>query len=55
MREALPGSSGHSATPRSARFGRGSGPWSWAEGGWEIEQSVELARRLALLDVDLVD
>jgi len=27
----------------------------WTEGGWEIEQSVELARRLALLDVDLVD
>ena len=23
----------------------------WADGGWEIEQSVELARRLALLDV----
>jgi 2,4-dienoyl-CoA reductase-like NADH-dependent reductase (Old Yellow Enzyme family) len=27
----------------------------WAEGGWDIEQSVELARRLARLDVDLID
>lgn len=27
----------------------------WAEGGWDIEQSVELARRLAGLDVDLID
>jgi 2,4-dienoyl-CoA reductase-like NADH-dependent reductase (Old Yellow Enzyme family) len=27
----------------------------WADGGWDIEQSVELARRLALLGVDLVD
>ena len=27
----------------------------WAEGGWDMEQSVELARRLAPLGVDLVD
>ena len=27
----------------------------WAEGGWDIEQSIELARRLALLGVDLID
>jgi len=27
----------------------------WAEGGWDLDQSVELARRLAPLGVDLVD
>lgn len=27
----------------------------WAEGGWDIEQSVELSRQLAGLGVDLVD
>jgi 2,4-dienoyl-CoA reductase-like NADH-dependent reductase (Old Yellow Enzyme family) len=27
----------------------------WAEGGWDLEQSVELCRRLARLGVDLVD
>jgi 2,4-dienoyl-CoA reductase-like NADH-dependent reductase (Old Yellow Enzyme family) len=27
----------------------------WAEGGWDVEQSVELARLLASLGVDLVD
>ena len=27
----------------------------WAEGGWDLEQSVELCRRLAPLGVDLVD
>jgi len=27
----------------------------WVEGGWDVEQSVELARRLAPLGVDLVD
>jgi 2,4-dienoyl-CoA reductase-like NADH-dependent reductase (Old Yellow Enzyme family) len=27
----------------------------WVEGGWEIEQSVELARRLKSLGVDLID
>ncbi len=27
----------------------------WADGGWDIEQSVEFARRLASLDVDLID
>src|SRR3954468_21234304 len=27
----------------------------WAEGGWDIEQSVELARRLKALGVDLID
>jgi len=27
----------------------------WAEGGWDIAQSVELAGRLARLDVDLID
>jgi 2,4-dienoyl-CoA reductase-like NADH-dependent reductase (Old Yellow Enzyme family) len=27
----------------------------WAEGGWDIEQSVDLARMLAPLGVDLVD
>jgi 2,4-dienoyl-CoA reductase-like NADH-dependent reductase (Old Yellow Enzyme family) len=27
----------------------------WAEGGWDIEQSVGLARRLAPLGVDLID
>lgn len=27
----------------------------WKEGGWDIEQSVELARRLAALGVDLID
>jgi 2,4-dienoyl-CoA reductase-like NADH-dependent reductase (Old Yellow Enzyme family) len=27
----------------------------WAEGGWDLEQSIELARRLAPLGVDLVD
>lgn len=27
----------------------------WTEGGWDIEQSVELARRLGALGVDLVD
>jgi len=27
----------------------------WAEGGWDIEQTVELARRLRPLGVDLVD
>jgi 2,4-dienoyl-CoA reductase-like NADH-dependent reductase (Old Yellow Enzyme family) len=27
----------------------------WAEGGWELEQSVELAKKLAPLGVDLVD
>jgi 2,4-dienoyl-CoA reductase-like NADH-dependent reductase (Old Yellow Enzyme family) len=27
----------------------------WMEGGWDIEQSVELARRLSVLGVDLID
>jgi 2,4-dienoyl-CoA reductase-like NADH-dependent reductase (Old Yellow Enzyme family) len=27
----------------------------WVEGGWDIEQSVELARRLGAIGVDLVD
>jgi 2,4-dienoyl-CoA reductase-like NADH-dependent reductase (Old Yellow Enzyme family) len=27
----------------------------WVEGGWDLEQSVELARRLATMDVDLID
>jgi len=27
----------------------------WADGGWDIEQSIELARRLKLLGVDLID
>ena len=27
----------------------------WADGGWDIEQSVELARRLAVLGVDVID
>ena len=27
----------------------------WVEGGWDIEQSVELARRLKSLGVDLID
>ena len=27
----------------------------WAEGGWDLEQSVELARRLGPLGVDLID
>ncbi|HEX7112986.1 MAG TPA: NADH:flavin oxidoreductase/NADH oxidase, partial [Mizugakiibacter sp.] len=27
----------------------------WAEGGWDIEQSVELARRLKALGADLID
>jgi 2,4-dienoyl-CoA reductase-like NADH-dependent reductase (Old Yellow Enzyme family) len=27
----------------------------WVEGGWDLEQSVELARRLAAVGVDLVD
>src|SRR5690349_11132749 len=27
----------------------------WAEGGWDIEQSVELSRRLSRLGVDLID
>jgi len=27
----------------------------WAEGGWDVPQSVELARRLAPLGVDLID
>ncbi len=27
----------------------------WAEGGWDIEQSVELARRLRAMAVDLID
>jgi 2,4-dienoyl-CoA reductase-like NADH-dependent reductase (Old Yellow Enzyme family) len=27
----------------------------WAEGGWDLDQSVELCRRLAPLGVDLVD
>ncbi|HET6578056.1 MAG TPA: NADH:flavin oxidoreductase/NADH oxidase [Gemmatimonadales bacterium] len=27
----------------------------WAEGGWDLEQSVELCRRLARLGVDLID
>ncbi len=27
----------------------------WADGGWDIEQSVELSRRLKLVGVDLVD
>ena len=27
----------------------------WVEGGWEVEQSVELARRLKELGVDLID
>ncbi|HZR07510.1 MAG TPA: NADH:flavin oxidoreductase/NADH oxidase [Myxococcales bacterium] len=27
----------------------------WADGGWDVEQSVELARRLARLEVDLID
>jgi 2,4-dienoyl-CoA reductase-like NADH-dependent reductase (Old Yellow Enzyme family) len=27
----------------------------WAAGGWDIEQSVELSRRLKALDVDLID
>jgi len=27
----------------------------WKEGGWDIEQSVELARRLRALGVDLID
>lgn len=27
----------------------------WVEGGWDLDQSMELAKRLALLGVDLVD
>ena len=27
----------------------------WVEGGWDVDQSVELARRLRDLDVDLID
>ncbi|MEQ1727025.1 MAG: NADH:flavin oxidoreductase/NADH oxidase [Vicinamibacterales bacterium] len=27
----------------------------WTEGGWDVEQSVELARRLSALGVDLID
>lgn len=27
----------------------------WAEGGWDVEQSVQLARRLKALGVDLID
>lgn len=27
----------------------------WAEGGWDLDQSVELARQLKLLGVDLID
>jgi 2,4-dienoyl-CoA reductase-like NADH-dependent reductase (Old Yellow Enzyme family) len=27
----------------------------WVEGGWDVEQSIELARRLGALGVDLVD
>ena len=27
----------------------------WADGGWDVEQSIELARRLARLEVDLID
>jgi 2,4-dienoyl-CoA reductase-like NADH-dependent reductase (Old Yellow Enzyme family) len=27
----------------------------WADGGWDIEQSVELARRLKVLGVDVID
>jgi len=27
----------------------------WSEGGWDIEQSIELCRRLAALGVDLID
>jgi 2,4-dienoyl-CoA reductase-like NADH-dependent reductase (Old Yellow Enzyme family) len=27
----------------------------WVDGGWEIEQSIQLARRLKLLGVDLID
>jgi 2,4-dienoyl-CoA reductase-like NADH-dependent reductase (Old Yellow Enzyme family) len=27
----------------------------WAEGGWDLEQSIELCRRLAPLGVDLID
>jgi 2,4-dienoyl-CoA reductase-like NADH-dependent reductase (Old Yellow Enzyme family) len=27
----------------------------WAEGGWDVDQSVELARRLKALGVDLID
>jgi len=27
----------------------------WAEGGWDVEQSIELARRLAREGVDLID
>ena len=27
----------------------------WADGGWDLDQSVELVRRLGLLGVDLVD
>ena len=27
----------------------------WAEGGWDVAQSVELARRLAAIGVDLID
>ncbi len=27
----------------------------WTEGGWDLEQSVELAKRLRALDIDLID
>src|SRR5947207_2820487 len=27
----------------------------WVDGGWDIEQSIELARRLKQLGVDLID
>jgi 2,4-dienoyl-CoA reductase-like NADH-dependent reductase (Old Yellow Enzyme family) len=27
----------------------------WVDGGWDVEQSIELSRRLKALDVDLVD
>jgi 2,4-dienoyl-CoA reductase-like NADH-dependent reductase (Old Yellow Enzyme family) len=27
----------------------------WAEGGWDLRQTIELSRRLKLLDVDLID
>ena len=27
----------------------------WVDGGWDVEQSIELARRLARLEVDLID
>ena len=44
-----------SSWPKGAPFFVRISATDWVEGGWDLEQSIELARSLKQLDVDLID